>query len=161
MKIAIYPGSFDPVSNGHIDIIRRAALVFDKVYILCSINPNKSYTFTDDERLYMLNVATANIDNVIVEKSDKLLLQYAKEKNADVIIRGVRNIMDYQNEITRFQFNHTIDPNIDTFVLFPSTNNLFLSSSSIKELVKFGGDISPYVASELVEYITKRIKERL
>ena len=161
MKIAVYPGSFDPISNGHIDIIHRAANIFDKVYVLCSINPNKKYTFTNEERVYMLKEATKNIPNVIVEESDKLVLQFAKEKNADVIIRGMRNINDYQNEITLFQFNRSIDSSIDTFVLFPSTDNLFLSSSSIKELVKFGSDITPYVPSSLVNYIQVRIKERL
>lgn len=161
MKIAVYPGSFDPISNGHIDIIHRAANIFDKVYVLCSINPNKKYTFTNEERVYMLKEATKNIPNVIIEESDKLVLQFAKEKNADVIIRGMRNINDYQNEITLFQFNRSIDSSIDTFVLFPSTDNLFLSSSSIKELVKFGSDISPYVPSSLVNYIQVRIKERL
>ena len=86
-------------------------------------------------------------------------INYAKSKNACVIIRGMRNIIDYQNEITLFQFNRSIDSTIDTFILFPSTDNLFLSSSSIKELVKFDSDISPYVPKELVEFITKRIKE--
>lgn len=161
MKIAVYPGSFDPISNGHIDIIHRASKIFDKVYVLCSVNPNKKYTFSNSERVYMLKEAVKDLDNVTVEESDKLVLQFAKEKNANVIIRGMRNINDYQNEITLFQFNHSIDPTIDTFVLFPSTDNLFLSSSSIKELVKFGSDISPYVPKSLVEYITKRIQERL
>ena len=158
-KIAIYPGSFDPLSNGHLDIIKRAAKIFDKLYVLVSINPVKNYCFTVDERVKMLQIATQNLKNVVVEASSSLVLNYAKEKNANVIIRGMRNIQDYQNEITLFQFNRSIDSDIDTFVLFPSTDNLFLSSSSIKELVKFDSDISPYVPKELVEFITKRIKE--
>lgn len=158
-RIAVYPGSFDPVSNGHIDIIRRASKIFDEVYVLVSINPVKKYCFTTEEREYMLKVATKDISNVIVESSSNLVLHYAKEKNAQVIIRGMRNIMDYENEITLFQFNRSIDSNIDTFILFPSTDNLFLSSSSIKELIKFDSDITPYVPKELVEFITKKIKE--
>ena len=158
-KIAIYPGSFDPLSNGHLDIIKRAAKIFDKLYVLVSINPVKNYCFTVDERVKMLQIATQNLKNVVVEASSSLVLNYAKEKNANVIIRGMRNIQDYQNEITLFQFNRSIDSDIDTFVLFPSTDNLFLSSSSIKELVKFDSDISPYVPKELVEFITKHIKE--
>ena len=91
--------------------------------------------------------------------SKEALRHEAKEKNANVIIRGLRNIIDYENEISLCQFNRSIDPSIDTFVLFPSSNNLFLSSSSIKELVKFGSDISPYVPKELVEFITKKISD--
>ena len=158
-RIAIYPGSFDPLSNGHLDIIKRACKIFDKLYVLVSVNPVKNYLFTTEERINMLKIATKDLDNVIVEGSASLVLNYAKEKNACVIIRGMRNIIDYQNEITLFQFNRSIDSEIDTFVLFPSTDNLFLSSSSIKELVKFDSDISPYVPHELVEFITKRIKE--
>ncbi|CCY07884.1 phosphopantetheine adenylyltransferase [Coprobacillus sp. CAG:698] len=159
MKIAVYPGSFDPVSNGHIDIIKRAAKIFDKLYVLVSVNPVKKYWFTTTERVNMLRETTKDLDNVIVESDDRLVLKYAKEKNANVIIRGLRNIIDYENEISLFQFNRSIDPSIDTFVLFPSSNNLFLSSSSIKELVKFGSDISPYVPKELVEFITKKISD--
>ena len=158
-RIAIYPGSFDPLSNGHLDIIKRACKIFDKLYVLVSINPVKNYLFTTEERISMLKTATKELDNVIVEGSSSLVLNYAKEKNACVIIRGMRNIIDYQNEITLFQFNRSIDSEIDTFVLFPSTDNLFLSSSSIKELVKFDSDITPYVPKELVEFIKKRIKE--
>ena len=159
MKIALYPGSFDPLSNGHLDIIRRAAKIFDKIYVLVSVNPVKNYLFTMEERVDMLKHATSDLPNVEVEGSSSLVLNYAKEKNAQIIIRGMRNIIDYQNEITLFQFNRSIDSEIDTFVLFPSTDNLFLSSSSIKELVKFDSDISPYVPHDLVEFITKRIKE--
>ena len=158
-KIAIYPGSFDPLSNGHLDIIKRASKIFDKIYVLVSVNPVKNYLFTMEERVDMLKKATSDLDNVYVEGSSSLVLNYAKEKNAQIIIRGVRNIIDYQNEITLFQFNRSIDSNVDTFVLFPSTDNLFLSSSSIKELVKFDSDISPYVPAYLVDFITKRIKE--
>lgn len=161
MKIAVYPGSFDPISNGHLDIIQRAAKVFDKLYVVVSVNPVKNYCFTTEERVYMLKKATKNLDNVIIEYDDGLVLNYAKARNANVIIRGMRNILDYENEISLFQFNHTIDSSIDTFVLFPSSNNLFLSSSSIKELVKFNSDISPYVPAELVEYIRDKINNNM
>jgi pantetheine-phosphate adenylyltransferase len=158
MNIAVYPGSFDPISNGHLDIIERTAKVFDKVYVLASINPNKKYVFTEDERVEMLKFATKHLDNVVVESSKCLVLNYAKQKNAKVIIRGVRSFIDYQNEITLFQFNRSIDHNIDTFILFPSTNNLFLSSSSIKELVLFDADITNYVPKGLEEMIKNKIK---
>lgn len=157
MKIAVYPGSFDPVSNGHLDIIKRASKIFDTLYVVVSINPVKNYYFSINERVEMLKIATKDLPNVIVESDDRLVLKYAKEKNANVIIRGLRNIIDYENEISLFQFNRSIDSDIDTFILFPSSNNLFLSSSSIKELVKFGSDISPYVPKELVNFITEKI----
>ena len=159
MKIAVYPGSFDPVSNGHLDIIYRSSKVFDKVYVPCSINPNKKYSFTTEERVEMLKYATRDLPNVYVESSDKLMLEYAHEVKANVIVRGIRNIMDYENEITRFQFNRSIDSNVDTFILFPSADNLFLSSSSIKELVKFDSDITNYVPKGLAEKIVKKLKQ--
>ena len=161
MKIAVYPGSFDPISNGHLDIIERTSKVFDKVYVLVSTNPNKEYMFTDDEKVEMIKKATSYIKNVEVEKYDGLVLDYAKEKKASVIIRGLRNFIDYQDEITLFQFNRSIEENIDTFVLFPSANNLFLSSSAIKQLVSLNADISKYVPKCLVEEIETKIKERL
>ncbi|MBQ7277143.1 MAG: pantetheine-phosphate adenylyltransferase [Bacilli bacterium] len=161
MKIAVYPGSFDPVSNGHLDIIQRAAKIFDKVYVVVSVNTKKKSTFTIEEKVGMLKKVTKDIDNVVVEASQDLLLNYAKSKDACVIIRGLRNFNDYQDEITLFQFNRSIAPTIDTMLLFPSQDNLFLSSSSIKELVTFNADISSYVPKELCEYITKVLKERL
>lgn len=160
MKIAVYPGSFDPISNGHLDIIERTAKVFEKVYVLVSLNPNKKYIFSPVERVQLLTEATKHLNNVIVEASNNLVLDYAKSKNCSVIIRGMRNIYDYQSEITLFQFNHTIDNTIDTFILFPSTDNLFLSSSAIKELVMFNKPIDSFVPKGLSEKITKVIKER-
>ena len=160
MSIAVYPGSFDPVSSGHLDIIKRAAKVFEKVYVLVSINPNKNYIFTNDERKYMLEVATKDLENVEVHLSSDLVLDFARKKNANVIIRGMRNFIDYQSEITLFQFNRSIDNSIDTFILFPSTDNLFISSSAIKELVLFGNDISKYVPEGLSDFISNIILER-
>ena len=161
MKIAVYPGSFDPISNGHLDIIERTAKIFDKVYVLISTNPNKKYMFSDDEKVEMIKKVTKDMKNVEVEKYNGLVLDFAKNKNANVIIRGLRNFIDYQDEITLFQFNRSIDANIDTFVLFPSENNLFLSSSAIKQLVSLNVDISKYVPSCIKDEIEAKIKERI
>jgi pantetheine-phosphate adenylyltransferase len=161
MKIAVYPGSFDPISNGHLDIIERTSKIFDKVYVLVSLNPYKTYMFSGQERVELLKMATKHIQNVVVEASNQLVLKYAAERNAKVIIRGLRNFLDYQNEITLFQFNRSISQEIDTFVLFPSANNLFLSSSSIKELVMFGEDIKKYVPVGLADKIQEKISSVL
>lgn len=161
MKQAVYPGSFDPVSNGHLDIIRRAAKIFSRLYVLVSINPNKRYLFTTEERVAMLKTATKDLDNVIVEASEELVVNYAQKKDNASIIRGVRNTNDYQAEITLYQFNHTINPEIETLVMFPSQNNLFVTSSAVKELALFGNDITPYVPLEVSDFILSMIKSRL
>lgn len=161
MKIAVYPGSFDPITLGHLDIINRAALVFDKLIVLVAINTNKKSTFTTEEKMQMIKKVTKHLKNVEVRSSSDLVSKYALEINANVIIRGLRNFNDYQDEISLFQFNRSIAPNIDTFALFPSANNLFLSSSSIKELVLFGADIKNYVPAEIEEYVKTTIYERL
>lgn len=160
MKIAVYPGSFDPISNGHLDIIERASRLFDKVYVVVSINILKQPLFTPTERVEMLKEVTKHLENVVVEETSELLIRYAEKRKANVIIRGLRNFIDYQSEMTLFQFNRKINSNIETILLFPSQDNLFLSSTSIKELVVFGGDISEYVPKQLVERIKKRIEEK-
>lgn len=161
MKIAVYPGSFDPITLGHLDIIERSAKIFDKLYILVAVNPKKNSTFTVDEKIDMIKKVTKHLSNVIVEASSDLVSKFAISVNANVIIRGLRNFNDYQDEISLFQFNRSIAPDVDTFALFPSANNLFLSSSSIKELVTFGADITSYVPSEIKDFIETTIKERL
>lgn len=161
MKIAIYPGSFDPVSNGHLDIINRASKLFDKLYILVSLNPKKKYVFDETERVEFIKKACQNLTNVEVIASKTLVLDFAKAHNACVIIRGLRNHSDFDSEMELFQFNHTIDSNIETILLFPSVNNLFLSSSSIKELVMFNSDITNYVPSCIKDEIESKLKERL
>lgn len=161
MKIAVYPGSFDPITLGHLDIINRAALIFDKLVVLVAINTNKRSTFTTEEKIEMIKKVTKHLNNVEVKSSSDLVSKYALEINANVIIRGLRNFNDYQDEISLFQFNRSIAPNIDTFALFPSANNLFLSSSSIKELVLFGADIKNYVPEQIEEYVRTTIYERL
>lgn len=157
---AIYPGSFDPVSNGHIDIIERISKLFEEVFVVIAVNPNKHYIFSADERVMMLQQATKHLKNVVIEKSSSILVDYVRSKGQAVIIRGVRNVNDYLNEITMYQFNHTSDPNIETLIMFPSTDNLFISASYIKELALFNADITPYVPKGLAEFISSKIRER-
>lgn len=161
MKIAVYPGSFDPITTGHLDIIERTSKIFDKVIVLVAINRNKKSTFSTEEKVEMIKKVTKHLKNVDVESSSDLVSKFAIKVNANVIIRGLRNFNDYQDEISLFQFNRSIAPNVDTFALFPSANNLFLSSSSIKELVLFDADITNYVPDEIKDFVEKTIKERL
>lgn len=158
MIIAVYPGSFDPVSNGHLDIIERSSRLFEKVYVLVSVNPMKRYTFSNQERVSLIKKCVSHLHNVEVEFFEGLVVDYAKKKQANVIIRGLRNENDYQNEITLYQFNHKLSPSMETIVMFPSGNNLFISSSMIKELVMFDGDISPYVPKIIKEEIIRKLK---
>lgn len=159
MKIkALYPGSFDPVSNGHIDIIRRASKLFDEVVVLVADNKNKHYTFTCEEKVMMLKTVTKEFKNVTVDSYQGLVADYAKEKNCQILIRGLRLASDYENEITLFQFNRSLNPNLETIILFPSASNFFLSSSKIKELGQFGGSISKYVHPEIEEFIINKLR---
>lgn len=161
MKTAIYPGSFDPISNGHMDIIKRASKLFDKLIVLVSLNPQKKYVLTDEERIETVKKSCAELKNVEVIASKTLVLDFARKENACCIIRGLRNHNDFDSEMQLFQFNHTIDNNIETMLMFPSANYLFLSSSSIKELVMFNSDIDNYVPSIVKDEILKILKERL
>ena len=159
MNIAIYPGSFDPITNGHIDIIKRASKMFDKLYVLVSININKKYLFTVDERVALIKKVLSNLNNVEVVASNDLVLDFAKKVNANIIIRGIRNHQDFDNEMELFQFNKVINKDVETIYLFPSLNNLFISSSAIKELINFNGDITPYVPLVIKEAIEKKLKK--
>ncbi len=158
---AVYPGSFDPISNGHLDIIKRASKIFDEVHVLISNNMFKNNSFTKDERIYMIKEVTKQLKNVIVESYDGLVVNYATENNIGVIIRGMRNYSDYENEFTLFQYNRDINPKVETILMMPTTKNQVVSSSSVKELIKYNVDISKYVPKEIVEFVTNKLKGSL
>lgn len=158
MKIAIYAGSFDPISNGHVDIITRASKLFDKLYVLVTKNIDKTHTFTADEKISMIN-KVIHLPNVIVDKTDDLVVRYAKKVNASIIIRGLRNVKDFESEITLHNYNKFLNDDIETVVLFPSHKLTYISSSLIKELVYYNVDISDYVPKEIVDDIIKGIKK--
>ncbi len=153
-----YPGSFDPISNGHLDIIARLSSIYDTVVILISNNTNKKYSFTKDERIEMIKIATKQYKNVVIDVWDGLVVDYCQKNNIKVMARGLRNISDYENEFNLFQFNKDLNNNIETLLLFPSSKNQFISSSAIKELVYFDADISKYVPLELVDIIKHKFK---
>ena len=159
MKNAIYAGSFDPISNGHLDIINRASKLFDKVYVLVTQNVGKSTTFTLEERVKMIK-KVVDLPNVVIDSTNDLVVKYAKEHQVNTIVRGLRNIKDFESEIALYHFNKNIEPSVETIVLFPSHRLTYLSSSAIKELVYFNADISSYVPKVLIEEITTGIKKR-
>ncbi len=159
MRKVCYPGSFDPVSNGHLDIIKRASKQFDEVHILVSYNTNKKYTFTESERVEMLKKVCKRFPNVVVTSSSELTVKYCLDNDIQAIVRGLRNYQDYEAEFSLYQFNRDISPKIETLLMFPSTRTQFVSSSAIKELVAFNLDIKPYVPEEIVDEVTKKLKQ--
>ena len=159
MKKAVYPGSFDPLSNGHLDIIKRASRLFDEVHVIVSINVLKKSIFTPEERINMVKLVTKDMPNVIVKAYDGLVVNYCKENNINIIVRGMRNYSDYEAEFQLFQYNRDIYPNIETVLLMPTTKLQVVTSSAIKELVAFGVDITKYVPKQIEAKILEKLKK--
>ena len=160
MRKAIYPGSFDPISNGHLDIIKRASKLFDELHIVVSYNIKKESSFSVEERISMLKKVTEGISNIVITSYSGLVVSYCKENNINVIIRGMRNYSDFETEFSLFQYNKDIYPNVETILLMPEAKNQIISSSAIKELVAFGVSIEKYVPKCLVEEITKKFEQK-
>ena len=158
MKTAIYPGSFDPITNGHLDIIRRSAAMFDKVTVTVMVNPRKQGgLFTPLERMDFIKRCVADMPNVEVEYSDGLLAQYAKEKNATAVIKGLRAVSDFEDEFQQALINKKLNPDVETVFLISALENMYLSSSAVKQIFEFGGDASEF----LPEQVCGEIKDRL
>lgn len=154
MPTVVYPGSFDPVSTGHEDIIARLSAQFTKAYVLVAYNPIKSTTtFTIDERVNMLKKVCAKYPNVEVASSTGFVVDFAEKVGATLIIKGVRNSADFLMEMSQYQYNRQMKPTIDTAVFLAAKDHIFISSSAIRELASLGGDITPYVPCEVVEEI--------
>ncbi|MBE6716853.1 MAG: pantetheine-phosphate adenylyltransferase [Ruminococcaceae bacterium] len=160
-SIAICPGSFDPITVGHIDIISRTAKMFSKVIVVVMINRNKSGgLFTPEERVDFIKRCTADIPNVEVEYHDGLLADYALQKGAVAIVKGLRVLSDYEDEFKQALTNKKLAKNIETIFMVTDTEYMFLSSSVVKEICSFGGDISDFVPKEIKQDIIDRIRER-
>ena len=160
MLRAIYPGSFDPVTNGHIDIIKRAAAISDELIVGVLQNKAKTPLFSVEERVIMLREVTKNLKNVKIIPFEGLLIDFAAQMDAKVIVRGLRAITDFEYELQMSQTNRKLNADIETLFLTTSLEYSFLSSTTVKEVASFGGDISQFVPEFVAEQITEKIKEK-
>ena len=157
MKIAVYPGSFDPVTLGHLDIIRRASLMFDKVIVAVMCNSAKTPLFTLDERVKMIEESVKDLDNVYIESFSGLLIDYCKKENIHIVIRGLRAITDFEYELQIAQTNKELSHNqVDTVFLTTSLKYSYLSSSVVKEIASYNGDITPCVTEYVADFVYKK-----
>ena len=145
MVIAVYPGSFDPATYGHLDVIRRASVSFDKVIVGVLHNSAKSPLFSVEERVKMLKEVTKDLDNIRIVPFDGLLVEFASRMNAGLVIRGLRAITDFEYELQMSQTNQKLDPNIETMFLTTSIEYSYLSSTTVREIAAFGGDLTQFV----------------
>ena len=160
MKIAIYPGSFDPVTSGHLNIIQRAANIFDKLIVCVMVNAGKNPMFTLEERVDLIRRVTSNLPNVEVDSSSELLADYAKRRGSCVIVKGLRAGSDFENEFQMALINHKINPELDTMFLTAESQYMYLSSSTVKELGTYGVDLSDFLPKEIVPDFQERIEKR-
>ena len=158
MKIAIYPGSFDPITSGHLNIIRRAANIFDRLIVCVMVNSGKKPMFDQKERVDMIRRVTSDLPNVEVDCSNELLAEYAKRKGSCVIVKGLRAGSDFENEFQMALINHKINPGLDTMFLTAEHQYMYLSSSTVKELGNYDVDLSDFLPAQIVEEFKNRIK---
>ena len=158
MNIGIYPGSFDPVTNGHIDIIRRSAKLVDTLIVAILQNTNKNSLFSEEERIRLLHESCADIKNLQIECFSGLLVDFAKAKNADLIIRGLRALTDFEYEFQMAQMNKHLYKDIETIFLVTDVKYSFLSSSAIKEVAKFGGNVRDFVPQVVADQTLAKYK---
>lgn len=157
LKVFVYPGSFDPVTNGHLDIIDRAAKLCDKLIVAVLVNSRKNPVFTLEERVGLLEKVLKGRDNVVVESFDGLLVNFVREKNASSIIKGLRAVSDFEYELQMALLNKKLDPGIETLFMMTNIDYSFLSSSAVKELARHNGNIEGLVPECIREDVIKKI----
>ena len=154
-RIAIYPGTFDPITNGHIDIIRRALNIFDKLVVSVALNPRKNPLFSIEQRVNFIRQGLEGIKHVEILPFDNLLTDFAQANNASVIIKGLRAVSDFEYELQMGLMNRNLDESIETLFMIPSQEYAFLSSSFVKEIAKHGGDIHKLVPKIVAEKLSE------
>ena len=157
MKIAVCPGSFDPITNGHLDIIARAAKLFDRVIVCVLKNPAKTGSFSVEERLDLIRRSCAHIENVVVDSFNGLLVDYAHSKGACAIVKGLRAVSDFEYEMQMSMANKKLNENIDTVYLNTASEYMFLSSSVVKQIAMFGGEIDEFVPAVILEDVKTKL----
>ncbi len=156
MRIAVYPGSFDPVTNGHIDVIERALKLFDEIIVAVGDNPGKKPLFTTKERIDMLKESTKHLKNIEIDSFSGLLLDFVKSKNSNIIIRGLRAVSDFEFEFQRALMNRVVNDKIETVFIMTKEHYVYLNSSIVKEIAMFGGKVNGLVP----EIVEKKLKEK-
>ncbi len=159
MKIGLYPGTFDPVTRGHLDIISRSAKIVDKLVIGVLPNQSKHPWFTIEERIELIKKCTTDIPNVVVESFDGLTVDFGKQLGANIIVRGLRAVTDFEYELQIAQINHKLNPEIDTIFFTTSQEYSYVSSSIVKEIASYGGDISGFVSPEIIGDIISKYEQ--
>ena len=156
MKIAIYPGSFDPITLGHLNIIKRAALCFDKLIVCVMVNSQKNGLFTPEERVELIRRVVSQLPNVEVDASSILLAEYAKQRRARVIVKGLRAVSDFEAEVQMSVINRKLNPNVDTMFLPSHEKYTYLSSTVVKEMVRYGVELSDFLPREIIQDVKKK-----
>src|SRR3989304_4324686 len=160
MKIAIYPGTFDPITNGHLDILERALKLFDKVIITVAKNPTKQPLFDQEERRSMIRSAVKRYKNVEVDMFDGLLVEYARKKKATSLVRGLRAISDFEYELQMALMNRKLDSTLETVFLMPNEKYTYLNSSIIRQIARLGGDVSGFVPAVALKALIRKLQKK-
>ena len=157
MKIAICPGSFDPITKGHVDIIERTSKLFDKVYAVVMVNPAKKPTFTTEERVDMIKKCTSHLDNVEAESCEGLIADYARQKDAHTLVKGLRAVTDFEYEFQQALTNNKLNSDLETLFMVTNQEYMYLSSTIVRQIAEFGGDIEQFVPHEIKDELIKKM----
>lgn len=160
MKTAVYPGTFNPITNGHIDLVERAARLFDKVIVAIGVNKQKSTSLSTERRVELATRVLAHLDNVEVCSFDTLLIEFVRHRGADVILRGLRTVADFEYEFQLVGMNRALDPGIETIFMAPDEHLSYISSTLVREIASYGGDISGFVHPLVLEAMQQHLAEQ-